>query len=130
VDFHSVCLGPNTLLWKAVFSLFQGHFIRLCCILVILAHQKLKICKCILSFIFVINFVIFNDNLTYESHYVTKINELQKSRTECHIAQHIITANKVIQAILSEWFNVCCVHYKGTYGAWLYACKLYNIFIV
>lgn len=42
-------------LLKAAFGLFQGHFTRLCCILVILEHQKLKRCKCILSFIFVIN---------------------------------------------------------------------------
>lgn len=48
-----------------------------------------------------------------------KLNELQKSCIERHIAQFIITANKVIQVILSEWFNVCCVHYTGTSGAWL-----------
>jgi hypothetical protein len=48
-----------------------------------------------------------------------KLNELKKSCTEWHIAQLIITANKVIQAILSEWFNVCCVHYKDPFGAWL-----------
>jgi hypothetical protein len=62
---------------------------------------------------------IINDNFTYEAHMLLKLNELQKSCTESHIAQLIITANKVIQVILSQWFYVCCVHYKGTSGAWL-----------
>jgi len=73
VDFHSVCLGPNTFSAEGSFWFIPGSFYQTVLYFSHTGASKTEKMQMNFKFHICNKFIIINDNFTYEAHYVIKI---------------------------------------------------------
>lgn len=73
MDFHSVCLGPNTFSAEGSFRSIPGSFYQTMLYFSHIGASKTEKMQMLFKLHICNNFIIISDYFTYEAHYLIKI---------------------------------------------------------